>query len=175
MKVEYWIDGMFLAAPLEKTPIHEFWSSYEPLPTELKSEKTMWRTNADLFYTLEFQGNWTESSIATTIRSISELESGHFFSYFRIIPSMIEGIAPPDFTDRKARFMKFTDSMDFGKQDFPSCYPLDYNGELKRYYREYLRDPSKVPTPLLQHDLNVIADALRRMEQVHGDMKLVTA
>ncbi len=104
MRIQCWVDGMFLCAPLGEMPHREFFGAYDPLPVELKNEKSLWRTNVDLFYSVEYRGSWDESAIETMIRETAESEYGHFFTYLKIVPEIISEIAPPRFSRQKTSF-----------------------------------------------------------------------
>ena len=120
---KYLIVGRILAVSLSiATPdqFRRFWATFEPLPSELTNEKSLWRTNADLFYTLEFRGDWHESRIETSIRNVAE--HSHFFSYFKLVPSILTDIAPDDLHDRAVRFAEFAK-----QADAPASYPVEHN------------------------------------------------
>lgn len=163
LKTAYWIDGLFLAAPLPMSThdhFKRFWASYEPLPPELKRERTVWRTDADRLYTLEYRADWNSSAIHEMIRGTVESPHGHFFSYFRLIPREIVEIAPIAFHDRIARF---TQLCQLGVE-IPT-YSSDFNFLLKKQFEAYLQGTVEdTPPELLRHEYAVISDCVTRAD-----------
>ena len=160
MKSTYWLDTRFLAAPLgEFTPtqFRRFWETFTPLPPELKNEKTLYRTNADLFYTVEHQAGWDKSDIEIMVTETAESDHGPFCSYIKLIPASIVDDAPCDFLHRAVRFMEVTQQ---ANDKIPNYYPNDQNLVFKKLLKIYLSGNRQinVPLTLLIHDRNIFID-----------------
>lgn len=165
-KNEYWIDGQYLAAPLDgftQNQFREFWAGFDPLPPILDNARNQhYRTKDDLFATFELVNDWEPTEIAQQVAAA--LESPHvpqYWAYFRIVPSHMLEDAPSDFY---RRCLSFLELLEKGNNPI-GCFTEEYNHRLRQQtiFRifKYTDHEQEVIETLTQYEFSVLSHILR--------------